>query len=461
MLKNYVSLIGRTNVGKSSLFNMLINENVSISTNYSNFTVDSNVACFCTSNNKCFFISDTASIKEVNNSNLSNKIEKNIFSYINSSNLILFVINAYDGITFLDIKISKILRKFNKKVFLIVNKSENFNLYNYDLDFYSLGFKDIFFTSCHKNSGIKSLLHDNIVPFFINKNFFVNYNKFIGNFYLLKNRNVIKYCDNNSIKISILGKPNVGKSTFINSIINEDRVITDGNPGTTTDSTENYFYYKKNRYIFVDTAGVRRSKNIFSNIEKISVKKSISCIKSSDIIMLFLDSTRKISNQDFYLINNIILFEKCFFIVINKWDLLSFKNKIKFKNNFNVFIKKFIFVDYFFISAKKKQNLFSIFNAINNINILLKKNYSSSILTRILKKIIDNHKPPLFNKKKISLKYANLISKKPFRILIHGNRVDGLLCSYKKYLVNSFTKHLNLKGIPLKIFFKKGNNPYI
>ncbi|WP_343154781.1 ribosome biogenesis GTPase Der [Buchnera aphidicola (Pseudoregma panicola)] len=461
MLKNYVSLVGRTNVGKSSLFNMLINENSSISTNCSNFTVDSNIACFCTSDNKCFFISDTAGIKEVNNSNLLKKIEKNIFSYINNSNLILFVVDAYDGITFLDIKISKILRRYNKKIFLIVNKSENFNFSNYNLDFYSLGFKDIFFTSCQKNFGIRSLLHDHIVPFFINKNFFVNYNKYIGDFYLLKNRNVIKNCYYDFIKISILGKPNVGKSTFINSILNESRVITDEYPGTTTDSTEICFYYKNNRYIFIDTAGVRRFKNVCSKVENISIKKSIDCIKNSDIVMLTLDSTCEISKQDFFLINNIIFFEKCFFIVINKWDLLSFKKKIKYKNILNIFLKKFIFVDCFFISAKKKQNLFSIFKAVNNINILLKKNYSSSILTRILKKIVNSHKPPLYNKKKIRLKYANLISKKPFRILIHGNRTEGLLFSYKKYLVNSFIKYLNLKGIPLKIFFKKNNNPYV
>ncbi|BGI51629.1 MAG: ribosome biogenesis GTPase Der [Buchnera aphidicola (Ceratovacuna japonica)] len=461
MLKNYVTLVGRTNVGKSSLFNMFINKDVSISTNCKNFTVDTNIACIRISSNECFFISDTAGIKENNNSNLLNKIEKNIFYYINNSKLILFVISAYDGITFLDIKISKILRKFNKKVFLIVNKSENFNFSNYNLDFYSLGFKDVFFTSCVNNSGIIKLLHNYIVPFLKNKNFFVNYNKYKCNFYLLKNKDIIKNDYVNCIKISVLGKPNVGKSTFINSIVNENRVITDNSPGTTTDSTEVCYFYKKNRYIFFDTAGVRRFKNVSSKIEKLSVKKSFSCIKNSDIVIMILDSTCKISNQDFCLINSIILLEKCFFIVINKWDLLSLKKKINFKNTLKSVVDKFFFVDYFFISAKKKQNLFSIFKAINNINKLLEKDYPSSILTKILKKIVDNHKPPLFNRKKIRLKYANLISRKPFRILIHGNRTEGLLFSYKKYLVNSFIKYLNLKGISLKIFFKKNNNPYV
>ncbi|WP_343189945.1 ribosome biogenesis GTPase Der [Buchnera aphidicola (Astegopteryx bambusae)] len=461
MFENYVSLIGRTNVGKSSLFNMFLNDNISISTSCKNFTVDSKVACLCNSDENCFLLSDNAGIREFNDVDLFNKIKKNIFYYIKNSKLILFVISAIDGITFLDIEIAKILRTFNKKVFLIVNKSENFNFYTSNLDFYSLGFKDIFFTSSSNNIGIKDLLHNFIVPFLKKNNFFFSYKKCIGNFYFLKDLKVLKNFNKSFTTISVLGKQNVGKSTFINAIVNKNRLISNNYSGTTTDSIEVPFLYKKNKYIFIDTAGIKRCKDFSSKIEFLSIRKSVASIKNSDVILLIIDATKDISKLDFYIVNKIILFEKCFFILVNKWDLLSENKKISFKKKLKFFLDKIIYVDYFFISAKNKCNLFSIFTSINNIKRLLKKNYSSSILTKILKKVINRYKPPLFNKKRITLKYANLISKRPFRILIHGNRVEGIISSYKKYLINSFSKYLYLKNIPLKIFFKKNNNPYI
>ncbi|WP_343189088.1 ribosome biogenesis GTPase Der [Buchnera aphidicola (Chaitoregma tattakana)] len=460
MFGKYVSLIGRTNVGKSSLFNIFLNRNISTTTNYKNFSVDSNVACL-RNNSMCILISDTAGIREFSGSSLEHKINKNIFCYIFKSNLLLFVINACDGITSLDINIANILRKSGKDVFLIVNKSENFNFSSNNLEFYSLGFKNIFFTSCNNISGVKKLLYDHITPFLKKNNFLFDCKKHLKNFCLLNNNTIIKRSCNDTIKISILGKPNVGKSTFINSLLNKDRLITDNLPGTTTDSTEVSFFYRNKKYVFIDTAGSRRSNKNVSKKEYLSSKIAIRAIKNSYIVMFIVDSTIKISFQDISLIHFIISLEKFVFIVINKWDLLNKNKKRDFRYNLKNFLKKIINVDYFFISAKKKINLFSIFKAIDNINKLAKKDYTPSILTNILNIIVSKHKPPLFNKKKIRLKYANLISNVPFRILIHGNRVEGLLSSYKKYLVNSFIKHLKLKGITLKIFFKKNDNPYI
>ncbi|WP_343188217.1 ribosome biogenesis GTPase Der [Buchnera aphidicola (Ceratoglyphina bambusae)] len=461
MINKYVSLIGRTNVGKSSLFNMFLNNRISIATDCKNFTRDSNIVCICNKHCDCFFLVDTAGIKYKNNSCLYKKIENKIMFYINNSKLILFVVSAIDGITFLDKEISKVLRKFNRKIFLIVNKSENFNFSSTNMDFYSLGFKSVYFTSSSNNIGIKNLFYDKIIPWIYKNKYTFKYNLYKKNFYLLEDYRINKNYNKIYTKIVVLGKPNIGKSTLINSIINENRIITDNFPGTTTDSVEIPFIYKNVNYIFIDTAGIRKKKNFFSKKESLSVSKTMSSIMNGDIIMLIIDASIGISNQDFYLINNVISLEKYIFIVINKWDLLSLKEKIKFKELLKNFIKKTILLDFHFISAKYKKNIFSIFNTIEKINNLVNKDYSPSKLTKILHTIVNNHKPPLFDRKKIKLKYANLISKKPFRILIHGNRTDNLINSYKKYLINSFIKHLNLKGITLNIFFKKSKNPYI
>ncbi|WDI78454.1 ribosome biogenesis GTPase Der [Candidatus Purcelliella pentastirinorum] len=459
-----ISLIGRTNVGKSTLFNILTGTKSAIVNSLDNFTRDCKYG-YIKRFDKIFIIVDTPAIRSVLDKNDYCILEQSI-SAINKSNIIFFILSAIDGIMFDDYFISNILRTKNKFVILIINKV---NDNNSTFQFYSLGFKNIYFINFFSKSNILSLFYKEIYPFifnYISKSFHSEKKKIDKlivdsnySFYLNKPLNKMQ----NNIKLACIGQPNVGKSTLINNILCEKRLTVNNLPGTTRDSI--YVYIKRGlyNYVLIDTAGLKRIKigSKYNNSDKYSICQSIKSIDYADIILLIIDVNLGFLDQDLYLLNLILSRGKSFIIIVNKCENISLSlkksiklkilNRISFINNFEIH----------FISALYGYGINNIFNSAEYIFSLFKNRFSSKYLTDVLLKAINRHCLPVINGRSTKLKYAHFGGYSPFIIIIHGKRIKNLSRSYKRYLINYFSRSLKLVGISLIIKFKDSNNPYI
>ncbi|MGK2896830.1 MAG: ribosome biogenesis GTPase Der [Candidatus Makana argininalis] len=448
-----LTIIGHQNVGKSTIFNRLTKTNSALVKNEPGLTRDRQYGYFKCKNNECMII-DTGGIKKSKNE-IDLKILKQSFLAIEESNIILFVLDGTKGITNEDIYIANELRKINQKKIIIVNKTDCLNISLYKNEFYKLGMGEIFFISAKHNIGIYKFIKK--LNFYINSiennfdiknNIKILKNEFINNFYKKKKKK------SKIIKISIIGRPNVGKSTFINKLINENRLLVHNTPGTTRDSILNVIKYKNTKYIFIDTAGIRKKSNIVKKIEIISIIKTLDSINKSNISILMIDAYEGILNQDIALINLIIKKGVAIIIIVNKCDKISLENKKKIKDDLKKKINFFKFITIHFISAIKGDGIFSIFKSINKIYNNSKMKLNSSLITKVIKDSINNHKISMFKNNLIKLKYAHIGGYNPLKIIIHGNNLKYIKNDYKKYILNYFRSFFNLNGIPVNIIYK-------
>ncbi|BBA84793.1 ribosome biogenesis GTPase Der [endosymbiont of Pachyrhynchus infernalis] len=438
-----VSIIGRSNVGKSLLFNRLLKFNYSLISDDPGTTVDIKYNFINFKSKNIGFI-DTAAILDFPNKKIYKKVFNQIIYSINNSNIILFIVDSSNSNFYKDVNLFKFLLTFKKKIFLIINKIDLLN--NIKNEFNFINKEDIIYISSLYNKGIRSL---------INK-IFSNTNNFIIN----DKYKFIDLDNNKYIKLSVIGKQNVGKSTLINSISNEKLLITSSQPGTTKDSTNTIIKLKNINLIFTDTAGIinidflSKIKNSSSYINKINYIL-IKNINKSNIIIFIIDITLEITNKDLILINHLIKLGKPIILLINKCDLL---NKKIFKIKKNEILKKLNFIKFIniiFISALYKKNIKHIFNNINIIDKFLFKKLKTNYLNKILYESIKNLNHKYINDKQPKLKFCNIYSTNPIKIIIFGKRTYLLSNSYKKYISNCFYKNLNYKNIPISIIYKE------
>ncbi|CAL4325531.1 GTPase Der [Buchnera aphidicola (Thelaxes suberi)] len=456
-MKIKIILIGRSNVGKSSLFNLMTQTNNAIIDKSKNTTIDYKYKLFISLRDFKVQVIDTPGISQITN-NTSQIILDNIKQVLNKSHIILFLVNARNNCTHEDEHIATLIRKQNKPIFLLVNKIDKVNIYDIMSDFLSLGFINTYFISVKNKINTTFFNKKVLIPFIENK---INSDYFS----LVKKRS----CNNitQKIIISIIGRPNVGKSTIINNIISSNnRLMTSNQPGTTRDSIEVSYIEKNNKYIFIDTAGIRKRKNIKDLLEKNSIQRSIKSIYKSDLVILVINAADKVLKQDLFLLNQINIMGKLLIILINKWDLISKSKKKTIKQEINEILHFVTYIPKIFVSGRYDKNIFkNIKKTVYQVHESAKKRITSSILTRLLHNMLKKHKPPIINGKKIKLKFAhpehdnkNIYLKK---IIIYGNKTHLLTCNYIKYLSRQFQTELNLIGIPITLIFKNANNPYI
>lgn len=442
-----IVLIGRTNVGKSTLFNILTNTRNALVANHEGITRDRQYGyCQLLIDQKIILI-DTAGL-DIQSNEIEKKAKKQTLIAIEESNLILFLVNARDGLMPQEYEIAKEIRKYQKKIILIINKIDGKNLIEKINEFYLLGFKKIQTISAIHNQGINTLKNKYLIPW-IKKEFQEKKKE--------ENDSVKK----SAIKVAFIGRPNVGKSTLINSIINADRMITSNTPGTTLDSISIPIIYKNKHYILTDTAGINKKQIKINTLKKFSIIKTLNAIEKSNIVLLIIDATIKICNQDLSLANFITASGKGLIIVINKCDLLDFKEKKEIKEMIKHQIKFLYFSKIHCISALYKQDIYKIFKSIYESYQESIKTISTSTLTQTMYAAIKRHQPPIIKGRRIKLKYAHLGSIQPTKIIIHGTQVKHLSLPYKRYLINFFHDALKIKGTPIQIQFKENINPYI
>ena len=434
-------LIGQKNVGKSSIFNKIIGKKLNIVDPTLGSTRDW-IEYQSIYKNKIINLIDTPGINTSSNDSNDKKITLLIKNNIKKDYIILFVVNVKIKSINIDYDISRFLRKFGNEILLIINKVDNNKLEDEVIKFDKLGLTNQFFTSCSHNIGLKNLklfLHEK------------------SKIYKPEDSNI----KNENITIGVYGKPNVGKSTFINNFIGFERFQTGNKPGITTDAVSHQMTIENKIINIYDTAGIRQQNKILDGLVTKSTNLSIKNISKTKINLLIIDCVTGLDRQDKRLINMIINKGIFLIIIFNKIDLVKDQKKLKTDLIEQIYneIKEAKNLKYFFISSLKKNNVTKVFDfVLKNIN--LDTNISTSKINSWLKNVTSNLSHPYISGKKINFKYAVQKNKLPIKIMIFTNYPKLISESYKRYLMNNFIKKFQIKNQKIKILFKKSSNPY-
>ena len=430
-----IALVGRTNVGKSLLFNKLVQYKNSIVLDKHGVTRDVNQGKLLFEDNY-LNLYDTAGITSLDEEFSKLAYEKTLQA-IEKSSLVLLVTSQEDGITSNDKEICSILRKLNKKIILVINKCDKQKSDLKRYEFSELGFEDSFEVSAKTNKGLLEL---------IEKTFSLTTSAI--------------YTKIQTSRVAFIGKPNVGKSTLINSILNESRSITSDTPGTTIDSLEIPFMFKGQNYLIYDTAGIMKKSSTKEIINKYSVNMSLKCISDANICILVISAIELVSKQDKNIFNIIKENNKPFILVINKIDLITKIEMKKLRSNIDYFSNILFGTKIIYLSALKNRNIRKLLFTIKGLTTNLYKEYRPSKLTKILNDACNKHPVKNNRNRLIKLKFAKQNKSSDLSISIHGNQTDKIPDSYRKYLVNYFSDQLGLSGVPIRLIYKKEKNPY-
>lgn len=432
-----IALVGRPNVGKSTLFNRITRTQDALVADFPGLTRDRQYGD-AEFDNKPFIVIDTGGVG-VDDAAVDALMSKQSAIALEEADIVFFLVDARSGMTAVDHTIAIHLRKTGKAVCLIVNKTDGLDDEVAISDFQSLGFSDVYGVSATHGHGLQFLLQT------ITRSFPVP---------------VEAEFESNAIKIAFAGRPNVGKSTLINRILGEERVVVYDLPGTTRDSIAIPFNRDGHEYVLIDTAGVRRRARVDEKIEKFSVIKTLQAIKESHVCLMVIDAQEGVTEQDLHLLGFIIDSGKALVVAINKWDGLTEDHKETVRVALSRRLQFTQFAKTRFISALYGSGVGNLFKDINEAYASATQAFSTPKLTRLLQDLVSKHTPPLVNGRRIKLRYAHSGGHNPPVIVVHGNQVSSLPDSYKRYLMNSFSEHLKLVGTPLKMEFKGGDNPY-
>ena len=432
-----VAIVGRPNVGKSTIFNILTASRSAIVADYSGLTRDRKYGNLKDSH---ITLIDTGGLNEESD-DMSHAIKEQTDLAIDEADSLLFVVDAIDGLLPTDKEIAQSLRKHNKNITLLINKADNLKLEESSTEFINLGFKKTIFLSASHNKGfseLRELLTESDESEPIEDSLY----------------------ESDSMKISIIGRPNAGKSTLVNALIGEDRLVVSSESGTTRDSIDVPLNFKNKKLTLIDTAGMRRKRSIKEETEKFSVSKSVESIKRGDLVILLLDGSENIVDQDIHLLGLTLAIGRPVLVVANKIDLLDKSEREGLENKINRKLKFASYIKLHYISALEKKGLKKLLGIADKIYQNSLRDLDTSIINKILKTAIFNQQPAMSGRFRPKLRYAHSGGKNPPRIVIHGNNLKQLQDSYTRYLENFFRRELNLGSTPLEITYKEQSNPY-
>lgn len=434
-----IALVGRPNVGKSTLFNRITRSKAALVADFPGLTRD-RLYGDVLFEDKAFMVVDTGGVG-VEDVAIDALMAKQSAQALQEADIIFFVVDARAGLTPVDRDIAMRLRKLSKPIFLVVNKIDGLHEDVACADFQSLSLGPLFAISASHGRGIVALLHASTE-------------------HMNRIEAETEAQDPSNIAIAFVGRPNVGKSTLINRMLGEERVVVYDMPGTTRDSIAIPFARDEQNYTLIDTAGVRRRSRVDEKIEKFSIIKTLESIRRSQVCLLLIDAQEGLTEQDMHLLGMIIEEGKALVVVVNKWDGLDEEHKQHVRDSLDRRLHFTNFAKTRFISALYGSGVGLLFKDILDAYASATQNLSTPKLTRILNDLSAQHPPPLVNGRRIKLRYAHAGGHNPPIIVIHGNQVAALPDTYKRYLSKGITEHLGLVGTPLKLEFRSSTNPF-
>ena len=431
MKKPVVALLGRPNVGKSTIFNRLIGKKVSIIEDTPGITRD-RIYGTVVHNDKSFHLIDTGGIDETEASfNIDIKGQAELA--IDEADLVLFVVDGKEGLTSNDLVVRDMLRKSKKEVYVVINKTDSKFYKEHQYDFYELGFDQYFEVSGEQNLGIYDLLEE-----------------------ITKNFHFLEEEKGNAIHFSVIGRPNVGKSSLVNAILNEDRVIVSSIAGTTRDAIDTPFTYHGEEFVVIDTAGMRKRGKIYENVERYSLLRSMKAIDRSDVCLIVIDASTGIIEHDKHIAGYALEAGKAVILVVNKWDTVEDK-EIAMKNFTKEIRSEFQFMTYapiVFLSALTKKRIHTLMPEIQRVYGNSKREIKTSLLNDVINDAYALNLPPSYKGKRLKIYFSNQAGTCPPTFHMQVNNKGLVHFSYERYLENKIRETFDFEGTPIVIRFK-------
>ena len=437
-----VALMGRPSVGKSTLFNGLTRTRDALVSDVPGVTRDRHYGVV-DNEGRSFVLVDAGGLSG-EEEGLSGLMAAQSMAAVEESDLVLFVVDARAGITVQDERLMALLRRSGKPFELVVNKTDGLDENAVMAEFSAFGVGEWIPTAAAHMRGIGQLLERVCTVLGIEP----------------RVEEEVGEDENRAIRVAIVGRPNVGKSTLVNRLLGEERVVVSEVSGTTRDSIEVPLERDGRNYVLVDTAGVRRRARVEEAVEKISVIKTLQSIQRANVIAVMLDASEGVTDQDATLLGHVLESGRAFVVVLNKWDGLTTYQREQCEAMLDRRLSFAAYAERVFISAKHGSGLRELMRAINRAYASATKVLGTKDLTEALTRAYEGHQPPLVNGRSAKLRYAHAGGQNPPRIIIHGNRVQHLPDSYKRYLENCFRERFKLVGTPVMLEFRTGENPF-
>lgn len=439
-MKPVLALVGRPNVGKSTLFNRLTKSRDAIVADFAGLTRDRHYG-----NGKQgpyeYIVIDTGGFEPTAESGIYKEMAKQTRQAVAEADVVIFVVDAREGISAQDYDIANYLRKLGKPTILTANKAEGLKEGHQVSDFYALGLGDVMPISASHGQGMKELLALAFAP-------------------LHMDAEEEAEVDSGAIKLAVAGRPNVGKSTLINTWLGEERLVAFDMPGTTRDTISVPFERDGVLFELIDTAGIRRKGKVFEAIEKFSVVKTLQAIESANVVLLLLDATQGVTDQDAHIAGYILDSGRAVVVAVNKWDAVDSYQRELLNRSIELRLSFLKFANIHMISAVKRQGLAPVWKSIVQAHKSATCKMSTPVLTRLLMEAVQFQAPQRSGMFRPKPRYAHQGGMNPPVVVVHGNSLEGVTDSYKRYLEGRIRKAFDLTGTPLRVEMKSSSNPY-
>lgn len=433
-----IALVGRPNVGKSTLFNRLTKTREALVANFSGLTRDRQYGRVQHGEHE-FIAIDTGGIVG-DEEGLEAEAARQSHLAIEESDIVLLLVDLRAGVNSSERELVQRLRRSEKRCFLVANKMDGIDADSALSEFYSYGIADTVCISASQGRGVAQML-DAICE-------------------EMPEPEPLEESNAKGTRIAIIGRPNVGKSTLVNRLLGEERVVVYDQPGTTRDSIEIPYERNEKPYVLIDTAGVRRRKNVKEVVEKYSIIKTLQAIQDAHVAVVLIDAQEGLVDQDLHMIGAAIESGRALVVAVNKWDGLAPSQREHVKRELDRRMRFVQYAELHFISALHGSGVGKLYDAVDTAFEASTRELSTPRLTRILEDAVLDNQPPMVNGRRIKLRYAHAGGANPPRIIIHGNQTDSVPVSYQRYLEKTFRRVLKLHGTPIKIEFKSSDNPF-
>lgn len=441
-MKPVIALVGRPNVGKSTLFNRLTKSRDAIVADFAGLTRDRHYGNGRQGKHE-YIVIDTGGFEPDASSGIYREMARQTQQAVAEADVVVFVVDARAGVSAQDHDIANYLRRLSKPCVLVANKAEGMQEGAQLSEFYELGLGEVHGISAAHGQGIRSLVE-----------------MALGLLHLPEPEEEDLSSDKSTIRLAVAGRPNVGKSTLINTWLGEERLVAFDLPGTTRDAITVPFERNGQRFELVDTAGLRRKGRVFEAIEKFSVVKTLQAIESAHVVVLLLDATQGVTDQDAHIAGYILESGRAVVLAVNKWDAVDDYQRQLLERSIETRLAFLCFASMHFISAKKRQGLGPLWASIIQAYKAATCKMPTPVLTRLLLEAVQFQSPKRSGMFRPKLRYAHQGGMNPPVIVIHGNSLEHVSDAYKRFLEGRFRKEFDLVGTPLRIEFKTSHNPY-